>query len=340
MRVGFSVLLGAALFGLPAIEANARNLTLTVGPGGQYRTLSSAAAAANADTNADNYYIIDVAPGIYADDFPVVTRPMTIEADPRHVGKQVLLNATIPLPGKKGIIVTTASLTIDGLTFQGASIANSDGGNGAGIRDQNTGSPASLIVRNSLFVGNQEGILTGGNPAQNITISNSRFINNGNPDPQYFQHALYVNRGGSLTVSDSLFCGQLIGHDIKSRALVTTVQNSRIYDGATADPADGCRAGSTSFAIDLPNGGRATISRNLIVQGTATQNNKMVAYGEEGLAFNDNQLLVSGNVFRNTAPNSTAIYSPPPCRVKAQLSQNTFIGVATPVSLADCAIYK
>lgn len=334
------MLLSAAVLGLPAIEADAGNATLTVGPGGQYPTISSAAAAANADAGASNYYIIDVMPGTYTNDFPIVTRPMTIEADPRHGGKQVLLNATIPLPSKKGIIVTTASLTVDGLTFQGASIANSDGGNGAGIRDQNTGSPASLIVKNSVFVGNQEGILTGGNPAQNITISDSRFINNGNPDPQYFQHALYVNHAGSLTVRNSLFCGQLIGHDIKSRALMTTVQNNRIYDGAVADPADSCRAGSTSFAIDLPNGGRATIAGNMIVQGTATQNNKMVAYGEEGLSFSDNQLLVSDNVFRNTVPNSTGVYVPPPCRVKAQLSQNTFTGVATPVSPADCAIYK
>src|SRR5215471_18202892 len=104
-------------------------------------------------------------------------------------------------------------------------IDNSLGGNGAGIRDQMTGNLASLVVSNSTFIGNQEGILTGYNANEIISISNSKFINNGNPDPNYFQHALYVNYAGNLTVSNSLFCGQLIGHDIKSRALFTTIEN-------------------------------------------------------------------------------------------------------------------
>jgi hypothetical protein len=40
------------------------------------------------------------------------------------------------------------------------------------------------------------------------------------------QYALYVWNAGSLTVSNSLFCGQLIGHDIKSRAQVTVVSGN------------------------------------------------------------------------------------------------------------------
>jgi hypothetical protein len=90
---------------------------------------------------------------------------------------------------------------------------------------------AFLMVENSTFLNNQEGILTGPDSGETITISNSKFENNGNPDPAVFQHALYVGHAGSLTVSNSLFCGQLIGHDIKSRALATTVTNSRIYNG-------------------------------------------------------------------------------------------------------------
>lgn len=262
---------------------------------------------------------------------------MTIEVDPRRAGSPVLLEATVSLPNQKGIILTFASLTVDGLTFMGAMIDNSLGGNGAGIRDQNTAAGATLIVRNSVFTKNQEGILTGDDTGETIAVTNSKFENNGNPDPRYFQHALYVNHAGRLTVVDSLFCGQLIGHDIKSRALVTSIEHNQIYDGE-GYAAVGCRAGSSSFAIDIAEGGSAVISGNRIVQGPATQNNKIVAYGEEGLPFGNNGLSLSNNVFINSAPNATGIYDPK-C-VPVHLTNNTFQGVATPVNPSGCAVYK
>jgi hypothetical protein len=319
-------------------HALAGNIVVTVGPGGQYQTISSAVAFADSDTNAADYYVIDVMPGTYTNDFPHVTRPMTIEVNPSFAGQLVLLQATENLPNNKGIILTSASLTVNGLTFTGAKIPNGSGGNGAGIRDQNTGSPASLTVQNSTFFNNQTGILTGDDTAETITVINSVFRNNGNPNSKYFQHALYVNYAGSLTVTDSLFCGQLIGHDVKSRALVTTVENSELYDGA-ANAALGCNAGSTSFAIDVPNGGVATISGNQIIQGASTQNYKMVDYGEEGLRFSSNSFYVSGNSFTSTGtPSATAIYDPN-C-VTVQLANNTFSGITTIVSPPGCALYQ
>jgi hypothetical protein len=333
------LVLGAAALGAGDTAAGAETKILTVGSSGnfQYRMISAAVAAADADSNPSNYYDIQVAPGTYTNDFSVVTRPMTIEVDPHKAGNPVLLEAIVPLPNQKGIILTFASLAVDGLTFIGAMIDNSLGGNGAGIRDQNTAAGATLMVRNCVFTKNQEGILTGDDTGETIAVTSSKFENNGNPDPNHLQHALYVNRAGRLTVTDSLFCGQLIGHDIKSRALVTRIENNQIYDGegyATV----GCRAGSSSFAIDIPEGGRAAISGNRVFQGPATQNNKMVAYGEEGLSFGDNGLLLSSNVFINTAPNATGIYDPK-C-VPVQLTNNTFRGVATPVDPSGCAVYK
>jgi hypothetical protein len=334
-RIG--VLLLELMASITAIRADAETITLIVGPGGQYQAISGAVAAANVDTDSNNYYDIQVAPGTYTNDFPTVTRPMTIEVDPARSGSPVVLNATVPLPNQKGIILTFASLTVDGLTFTGAMIDNSLGGNGAGIRDQNTVSPASLIVRNSSFTGNQEGILTGDDAGETIAIINSNFENNGNPNAGFFQHAAYVNHAGSLTVTNSLFCGQLIGHNIKSRALVTMIENNQIYDGQ-AYAAAGCRAGSSSLAIDIPEGGVATISGNQIFQGPDSQNYKMIDYGEEGLSFSSNSLLVSNNVFTNTAPNSTAVYDPN-C-VTVELSNNTFQGVATLVDPPGCAVYQ
>lgn len=340
MRVRLDLLSLAAGSGMfaTAAFAQANTIILQVGPGGQYQTISAAVAAADADADLGNYYDIQVMPGTYTNDFPYVTRPMTIEVNPNYTGSPVVLKATVALPNEKGIILTVASLTVNGLTFTGTQIDNSLGGNGAGIRDQNTGPGAALMVLNSTFTGNQEGILTGDDAGETITVMNSQFINNGYPNINYFQHALYVNEAGSLTVSNSLFCGQLIGHDIKSRAQVTIVNGNHLYDRA-ANAALGCNAGSSSLAIDVPNGGAAAISGNQIIQGGASQNYKMVDYGEEGVVYTNNTLLVSGNSFTSSGtPSATAIYDPN-C-VTAQLSNNTFSGITTIVNPAGCAVYQ
>ncbi len=115
------------------------------------------------------------------------------------------------------------------------------------------------------------------------------------------------------------------------------VENNQIYDGQ-AYSAAGCRAGSSSLAIDLPEGGVATISGNQIVQGPETQNSKIIDYGEETLSFSNNSLLISHNTISNTAPNAIAVYDPR-C-VTAQLVDNTFQGVATLVDPSSCAAYQ
>ena len=172
---------------------------------------------------------------------------------------------------------------------------------------------------------------------QVITISNSSFINDGNPDQNFFQHAIYAAGGHTLNVSNSLFCGQLIGHNVKSRAQVTMVTNNNIYDGATnPDTSQTCEPGSSSLAIDVANGGAATITGNQIVQGPTTQNNKLVDYGEDTLVYTSNSLVVSGNSFVSMGiSNATAIWDPN-C-IPAQLSNNTFTGIMTVLEPSNCA---
>jgi hypothetical protein len=337
-RRSYVLLVGAAFSMLSMHAAVAGDVTLSVGAGQTYLTVSAAVAVADADTNPSNYYIIDVTPGTYTNDFPQVTRPMTIET--AAIGQPVVLNATKPLPNEKGIILNLSNLTVDGLTFQGAEISNALGGNGAGIRDQNVSTATPyLIVLNSTFVNNQEGILTGDNSAQSITITNSTFENNGNPNINYFQHALYVNYAGSLTVTGSVFCGQLIGHDVKSRAMVTSVSDNQLYIGQVDPAVPGCRAGTASFAIDVSNGGIATISGNVITQGQASQNQRMVDYGEGGLLYSTNSFVVSYNNFTNIGALSAIGIYDPAC-ISVQLVGNTFTGVATPVSPPSCAVYE
>jgi hypothetical protein len=174
-----------------AMSALADDVVISVGPGGQYQRIVD---VADADTDPGNYYTINAVPGIYLNDFPVVTRPMTIQVDPAFPGKRAILKATIPLPNQKGIILTISSLHVNGLVLTGAQIDGLLGGNGAGLRDQNPeNTPASLVVENSVFHDNQAGILQGDDIAETVTIINSRFKNNGTFHP----HAVYIDEAAS-----------------------------------------------------------------------------------------------------------------------------------------------
>ena len=317
------------------IAANAAPATAwiieTVGPGKQFPTISAAVGA----QTASNLYEIDVAAGTYQNDFSVITNPTDIEAK----GGPVILQATVPPPNEKGIITTTTTLIVNGLTFEGAAIPTADGGNGSGIRDQSNGA-TSLTILNSKFIGNQEGVLTGSDSghtfADTVKVVNTQFINNGNPDPAAFQHALYVGDAASLDVENSLFCGQLIGHDVKSRALSTTVKGSTMFIGSNSGAPAGCNVGSTSIGVDIPNGGVADLVNDTLIQGPANQNGAMVSYGEEGLhGVGANTFAITDTTFDSTA-NGLAIQELPTCVAPVTASGNTYKGVRAIINQPNC----
>lgn len=331
-----SLVVGALFVGAPLSDASAAAILSVGATGADYTTLS--AAVAFADTHTGDYYTIEVAPGIYLNDFPVVTTAMTITA---MAGGPVIFNATAPPPNGKAIITTSASTTIIGLTFENAAVSPSQGSNGAAIRAQ--AGTSWLIVENSIFRNNQDGILVDGSATTNVSISGSSFIGNGFDagggacPATGCDHAIYVGAINSLLVTESLFCGTQVGHDIKSRAATTTITGNRLYDGA-GDNALDCPAGSTSYAIDLANGGAATISGNQIIQGADSENSIMVSYGAEGLIYTDNSLLVSNNLFISADISGSIGINNVNC-IAAQLQNNTFQGVDTPANPPGCFSY-
>ncbi len=244
--------------------------TLTVGASQQYATVSAAVSAAR---DGD---LVQVQAGTYVNDFATVNAKITLQA----VGGMVKLEATVPLPNDKGILVTNTDLTIDGFEFAGA---QGPSGNGAGIRYQG----GALSITDSYFHDNQNGLLA--NPVANgtITIRNSEFAKNGSGDG--YTHNLYVGKIARLTIEDSYFHDADVGHQIKSRALETIVTGSRIYDNAS----------TSSYSIDLPNGGRAVISGNVIEQGANGDNPNIIAFGAEGGLHAGSTLSMTGNTVVN-----------------------------------------
>ena len=261
---------------------------LTVGVGDEYQTI---AAAVGASQNGDT---VEVAAGTYTNDFLNFSDSITLEA----VGGMVVINATQPPPDGKAIITegdTGANVTISGFELTGAAVSADDGANGAGIRYQG----GNLTLTNDYIYGNQEGIL--GNPAVagtgTISISSSEFADNGNGVGN--THNIYIDQVALLDITDSLIAGAVVGHEIKSRALDTVITNNVIYDGPT---------GTASYDIDLPNGGDATITHNVIEKGPDAQNPAFFSYGEEGVSNPGTDVTIADNtIFNDLGSNAVVL---------------------------------
>ena len=268
----------------------------SVGSDQQYSTIAAAVQAAqDGDTVA-------VQAGTYTNDFARVTSQITLTA----VGGPVNLVATEQPPNGKGILDTYASTVVNGFTFSGAIVQDN---NGAGIRS-NAG---DLTVENCVFSNNQDGILVNADPNATITIKDSEFAFNGAGDG--YSHNLYVGAVKALVIDNSYFHDANIGHEVKSRALSTTITNSRIIDGS----------GSASYSVDLPNGGTAVLTGNVIEKGPSAQNQTIVHFGGESVPYAGSSLVMTGNVIVNDRVGVTGLVNA--AGSPAQVTGNTFYGV-------------
>ena len=255
---------------------------LKVGPGQPYATLSGA----NGD--ADTGDTIQIAPGEYADCAVLSANHLTVEGIGKP-GKVVLVGKTCL--GKGILVIHGADITIRNLTL---ALARVPDGNGAGIRAEG----GNLTVESTIFLDNQDGILTNADPFMDVRVIHSQFIGNG-VCLSYCAHAIYAGRIASLTVQDSLFRDTKEGHDIKSRAARTEVVGCDIADGP---------AGTASYLIEAPNGGAVIVRANTLEKGPKSGNlATAISIGAEGLSQPTPEILVEGNHFTNDTGGPTVL---------------------------------
>lgn len=231
---------------------------LLVGAGKTYSVPSAAAAAAQSGD------VIKISAGDYRGDVATWSDSnLTICG----VGGRARLFADGKNAQGKGIWVMSGSnITVDSVEFHNAAVPDQ---NGAGIRAE---PGASLVIRNSGFYDNQNGILASAG-ASTISIDRSEFARNGYGDGQ--THNIYVNQINRLTVTSSYFHEAKIGHNLKSRAKETIIENSYFMDGPT---------GTSSYLNDFPNGGRVFLRGNVYHKGPNADNANAIAFGAEGLS--------------------------------------------------------
>lgn len=276
---------------------------LSVGPGQQYSTITVAVA------DAQNGDIIQVQAGAYPNEYISIRNNIVLQG----IGGRVEIVSSGLIPNGKAIFITNGDITIENFTFSGARVASR---NGAGIKEES----GNLILNNCGFFNNEMGVLTGNTGLGSITVSNSEFAYNG-VDSAYspsIGHNLYVGRIESLTVNNSYFHEAKVGHEIKSRALNTTIINSRVYD----------LNGTASYSIDLPNGGNAVIQNNIIEQGPFSQNPIIITFGEEGNLNPGKSILVSDNTILNNMGSFFSLGVRNATPVTAQITDNSFFGLS------------
>jgi hypothetical protein len=264
---------------------------LRVGPGRTYTTIAAAANAASAGA------VIEVDAGTYPDDV-VVWRENRVTV--RGIGGRAHVQGTRRIPFQSGSdrnngmglwVVRGTDIRVENIEFSNAMV---DDQNGAGIRNQGS----NLTICNSVFRDNENGIL-GGAYGQ-LTIEYSTFMRNGSGDVGR-THNLYIDEGSSagdrLVFRHNYSHHASIGHLLKTRARENWILYNRIMDE---------NDGTSSYAIDAPNGGLTYIIGNLIQQGPNTDNAIVIAYGAEGLGSGrTNALYVVNNTIVNDRGSGT-----------------------------------
>lgn len=255
------------------LPAAAMAATLEVGAGKKYAAPSAAAAVAQ-----DGDHIV-IGPGEYFD--CAFWRANNLVIEGAGPDKTVITDKTCG--GKALFVMDGDNITVRNLTLTRARVPDF---NGAGIRAEG----GSLTVDNVHFINNQDGILSSSLPQATILIRNSQFIRNGTCEGGGgCAHGIYINEVKRLRVENSTFFETKQGHHIKSRAAMTEIVGCDIADGAK---------GTSSYAIDIPNGGGVIVRDSKIQKGPKSENHTAaLIIGEEGVNQRTPQITVENNTF-------------------------------------------
>ena len=290
-----------ALFATTAAAA-----TREVGPGKTYMTPCAAFAAAATGDRIE----IDAAGSYVGDVCAVSVSGLTIVG----VNGRPKIDANGTSSGDKATwVIGGNDTTIENIEMTGAT---STAANGAGIRQEG----ANLTVRGCWFHDNQDGMLAGDKAGSTITIEASEFDHNGAGDGQ--SHNLYINHVDKLVFRWNYSHHAVVGHLLKTRALVSDIRYNRFSDEAD---------GTSSYEINVPNAGTTMIVGNVIEQGPMTDNSAIIDYGSEPMGFNATQDLyvVNNTIVNDRAAGGTFVQIAAMVTTPAVLTNNIFVGGGT-----------
>ncbi|MEX0298945.1 MAG: right-handed parallel beta-helix repeat-containing protein [Kordiimonas sp.] len=181
----------------------------------------------------------------------------------------------VAVGGKGAFVIASNDVTIENIACRNIKVKDK---NGACVRFEGT----NLTLRNVHFSDSENGILAGPKSGK-ILIEDSVFEGNGKDG---YAHAMYIN-GGELTIRRTKILNSVSqGHEVKTRAERTTIENSIIAS----------LNGRDSRLIDAPNGGIVIVRNSLLVEGPASVNWQLFSFGVEGSRYENNAFKLERNV--------------------------------------------
>ena len=265
----------------PAPPAPAAGRVLKVGPDKPLKTPSAAAAVAqDGDT-------IEIDAGRYEGDVAVWSANRLVL---RGVGGMAHLVADGRHALGQGIWVFVGDeITAENIRFSGAKVPHH---NGAGIKLLGHGA----TIRSCHFHDNENGILGGRHSDRPILVEHSVFERNGYGDG--LTHNIYISSAVSFTLRYSYSHGARVGHLVKSRAYRNEILYNRLMDHDE---------GTSSYVINIPDGGEAYVVGNELQQGPAAENRIVISYGEESSDRERQALYVINNTIYNRVLDATVV---------------------------------
>ncbi len=298
----FAALAAAAQSTAPAAGGAVR--VLRVGPNLPLKTPSAAARLAR---DGD---LVEIEGGDYRGDVAVWTQNRLRLRGVQ--GRPHLRADGNAAEGKAIWVIKGDDVEVDNIEFSGTRVRDL---NGAGIRAEGAG----LTIRGSSFHDNENGILTNHNPNSVLRISDSEFHHNivDYARTGRLGHNIYVGNIRGFSLRNSQVYGAVTGHQVKSRARRNEIVGNRIRD---AD-------GGSSYLIDIPDGGEATITDNTLEQSARAPNRTAIAFAAEAnrnAPFGES-LTVIGNRFTNEGTPAVFVHNHSPT-LPARLRGNLLNG--------------
>ncbi|MBK1668943.1 hypothetical protein CKO28_12970 [Rhodovibrio sodomensis] len=245
---------------------------------------------------------VEILPGTYEESATVSANNLTIRGEGVHIKNAIT-------GGKATFVVNGNNTTFEGLEISGARVSDDQG---SPIRLQ----AEDLTLRDVYFHDNQKGLIGG---RGTVVIENSRFENNSG---QERSHGVYFSDGvEKAIVRNSEFIGMNSGgHEIKSRAKETIIEDSLIASGD----------GSDSRLIDIAEGGHLTVRNSVLESGPNSTNPEMIGFGKEmsKSVYEDHSVTIEDSLIINDTGNSArwldlaSVVGDTPVTIKG----NTFVG--------------
>lgn len=184
-------------------------------------------------------------------------------------------------------------------------------GNGACIRLEGS----NLDVNYAYFHSSQQGLLSGKNSGM-VTIRNSRFEKLGHKG---YAHGIYIG-GGELRVNSSLFiAAKDQGHEIKSRAYLNEISNSKISSMSSKN----------SRLIDISEGGILRITDSVLHQGPMSANFDAIGFALEKVSYKENEIELKRNTIILERHGENRFIHTPTGISNVQIADNVIIGKNT-----------